>query len=1226
MDVAIQFQCQGCGNPFTVAEQMAGQMAQCNRCGTVVTVPYPSATPQAYHQAPGYPVQGGYSAQTPTQAAPLVPTGHAPQYAAYPGMQPAMPYPGAGQTMPGAPYSPNLPPAKPAASSGVLLPVAIGGGVAAAILVLGGILFFVFGGSSNDVATVAESPTQSAANVAVSPSAPPPMDPPPIAPASSSQATNSNPPSNQAPSLPTASPADNGASAPSVPPVVASAPSKGGLENTTASAASFVPGSKPTVPLRVQLGGKHVSYALQSDDEDAWEKAFNPQRGKLEEKDALFPWTAKADPVPAPLEYKKGKITSSYPKDLSYKLELPTGPSNFVFAHASHSRQHSLVAVDLRTGKAIGKPVLINEFDRQPKFSPDGRYLAIKPPARTAVKIYSFATGGLAQELLAPEGETLRSFTFAGPHQFLGLAWDHQWGNRLYLWDIKTGAVRLQVELPDRKRSWMRDDTLTVSPGGKYAVFVSNNRLDVVDLETGQAAGQTPLGDELSDSYGTAFSADGNLFAMIGRFSRIGERLVVVDMNDGTLKTNTRSNSWFGFGGGGPALRFLPQGELLLFKNATLLDPESGRAVWELDNPHRQTVMMLRMTDALVMVKDGKQPGLQTVSLPTQIPNALEQVRKGGAATDVSLPPFTVVKVERDTKKTLPTGATSWNYQPTPSEAGFSGKIRDVEVAGTGDRLRAAMFAGPKLQQIVLHRESKTTVSGHPVHRFLVERIDLATGDKTAAMPIPDRYALIDVSRSGNFAAIAFTDTDRGVTRVDILGLEPRKHVLGFRPYADEAAEAEMRLKAKGGESPGEIKTIEFINDERLITISPTGKLVLWNVATGEALYHYEQFGRVLAFSPTRGHFIALHKGNFRIFNSLTGEVAGSLETPYSGLFCRGAAFRADGAEFCALMDAGNDKIMVRWNMTTGQVEQEFPIHADAVPAKLNNQPPDWNLAYRDSDHLLLASGCLINLPRRAIVWRYANLQDSTVLGNRDAWSWHWFRQANGGLQLSREEMPSRQVLASAANVKLEDQLLLYPGGAAKLDVDLSSVGLQGYQPVAREAIEQSLAQRGIGLHAEGVPLTLRASENSTGNKLAVAKTSSRFDKPLPGQAPDQIIEQKQLLSHFAILDSSGKPAWSQTVICPMRTSGRVAGNDVEAALRKEMYEGFTSMLSAKRMSLGIPTYIFKPLTSILAGESEFHQGVERKPSTSDQPPSQPARSGSDQPFISNPFGGAATP
>jgi WD40 repeat protein len=1120
----------------------------------------------------------------------------------------------------------------------MLLPLAIGGGVAVVVLALGGILFFAFGrnDSSPEIAAAPDPPAAASTPVAV-PAVQPagiPANPSSAGSASATSAASSSPP-------PSSSPSSNSTAEP----VSTATPTPAATPLTTAPAATpgpMVPvapsvgaNGKPIVPLRVRLNvssGNRPNAGQESEvDDESWEKLGSLAK---EDSEALASWTAKADPPPSALEYKKGKITTNFPKDARYELELPEGPGNYVFANASARGNHAYLPVDLRTGKTVGKPVVTDIHAWNPKFSPDGRYVAFPPFGnRGGIRVYSFATGEQIQEITENEGDWIKKITFAGTHKLLVAVWGSNWKHRLHLWDLKTGELSLEVQFPDDWKNRLVEETVTASPGGKYAACVLGNKVSIIDLETGQAAGQVSIGDRMVSARGVGFSSDGERLALFGHFSGSGDRLIVVEMNQGVVQTNVRTNIHFGFGNDGPTVQFTPDNEMILYKSEALLDTKSGRPVWKFDNRWHETIKMLRMSDVLVMVKDGKQPGLQTVSAPgSQIAKALEHVRRGGSGSDINLPPLTEAKLAAGSQKTLRDQRESWTYQATPAIAGYSGDAKSTLVAAAGDNIRGARFAGPGLGQVILHRESRTSVDGRPESKYQVERLDLETGVKTSALPIPEPYALCDASPSGNLAAIALTETDRKVTRVDVVALSPKKHLLGIRPYTEDASKADTRMKLRSQENDGEARTIALLNDERLLTLNPKGKLVVWEVATGNAVYYYEKFGRLLAFSPNREHFVAAHKGHFRMFKSDTGDVVGSLETPYSGAFCRGAAFRADGGELCAVMDAGNDKIVVRWNLSTGQVEQEFPISGDAFRGSGNEQASERNLVYRGNDHVLIANEYLLDLTKRAIVWRYAGISDNVVMGNSDARSWHCLARGGdeeGAVTLVSRDMPSQRVAASAATVQLDDQLLLFPGGAVKLDIDLSGVGLQTHHAAAQKAIEESLEQRGIGVQPSGVPMTLRAGEQATGAKLGVSKSTNPFGAPaLPrfNQTPDQVIDQKVLHSHFTILDSSGRPAWTQTISVPMRSWGSIKEGNAQAILRQEMYDSFTSMLSAKRVSLGIPTFIFKPLTQIVAGESEFYAGGERDPKVREKPQEAAPAGQPNQPFSSNPFGAAATP
>src|SRR5438128_140249 len=72
--MAITFECEGCGKPFTVGDQFAGKIGQCKRCGLRMTIPSTSvedaygldeAHAEAAPLPPRSPVQGPAPARRP---------------------------------------------------------------------------------------------------------------------------------------------------------------------------------------------------------------------------------------------------------------------------------------------------------------------------------------------------------------------------------------------------------------------------------------------------------------------------------------------------------------------------------------------------------------------------------------------------------------------------------------------------------------------------------------------------------------------------------------------------------------------------------------------------------------------------------------------------------------------------------------------------------------------------------------------------------------------------------------------------------------------------------------------------------------------------------------------------------------------------------------------------------------------------------------------------------
>ena len=109
----------------------------------------------------------------------------------------------------------------------------------------------------------------------------------------------------------------------------------------------------------------------------------------------------------------------------------------------------------------------------------------------------------------------------------------------------------------------------------------------------------------------------------------------------------------------------------------------------------------------------------------------------------------------------------------------------------------------------------------------------------------------------------------------------------------------------------------------------------------------------------------------------------------------------------------------------------------------------------------------LINLKTRAIVWRYHMPfgQGHFAVNAPDENTWYGIRKINANddsIFLTYMPTPSQPVRNKADLVSLEQQLVLYPGMAVRLHIDLNGVGMGELTPSVTKAVQQSLESRGF--------------------------------------------------------------------------------------------------------------------------------------------------------------------
>jgi hypothetical protein len=131
--MTIAFNCPGCGNPFRVADEMAGKKGKCPKCGTITTIPSGAGVPAPTRSAPPPPPM-------PVQTRPSAPP--PPPRAVAPPPPPASASPFADMVADEQPADDDTMPRRRRRKSSLMLPLLIFGGIL--ILAGGGLALWLF--------------------------------------------------------------------------------------------------------------------------------------------------------------------------------------------------------------------------------------------------------------------------------------------------------------------------------------------------------------------------------------------------------------------------------------------------------------------------------------------------------------------------------------------------------------------------------------------------------------------------------------------------------------------------------------------------------------------------------------------------------------------------------------------------------------------------------------------------------------------------------------------------------------------------------------------------------------------------------------------------------------------------------------------------------------------------------------------------------------------------
>lgn len=947
--------------------------------------------------------------------------------------------------------------------------------------------------------------------------------------------------------------------------------------------------------------------------------AANRPRGPQPEAPPAEPppvssWVAKPDPPQSPVEYKKGKIAIPLPSNA--ELRLPHGPSHFILGYARDFRNEIWEVIDLRSGKGIGKPLKAKlEFNHNTEtFSPDGRYLAAvqhRMGEETPIAIWSFITGDIAQ-VLKLNSWRIAPLRFGAPHQLVTL---HEVDSKLSvltLWNLQTGQKIREVPFPASKGDErLLTDSLAVSPGGRFAAVMLGKQLGVVDLTTGEPAGAATLPVLPSSCEGAAFSPDGAELAILVSAGS-GHRLFIVDFASGRIQVDHdyrgRLQHYFY---DGPVLDWLPDKSGLVYEGHVLLERKTGEEVWYFPSTDGNPRRFIRDGEILVLLRNRSDKVLQTLELPDkEISKAMQAIRDGGAAVDSILPPLTTPDLFSVASQALPSGSTPWSLTPDAVGPTPRGQDRDVLIAKSGESVRRAMFAGPAVGKVVVQKEV-TPPAGpgrRPQRQVVIERYDMVSGQRGDSLPVPHVYQLADVSPSGRMAVVAFAPEGNKYDRLDILGFAPKKHIAAWRPYGGEppqqvatAGESRSRFHSLWGlpSDPRSIAWVSLLDDEHLLTLNTTGKLICWKLPECKAVYSFADFGEPMAVSAGRKYIAGGHFGEFRVFEAATGRCVGDLASPLLGSRAIRGAFRPDGKELVAVIDALTDKMLVRWDLTTGKLTQEIPLPAvsvsNFVPFFSGFNGTRLGLEYRGDQHLMIDDQFLFDLDKRALVWRYHLPLGHYAANSPDERSWYLVRKNSAvdqSLFLTSFDTPSANVLEKSANESLERQLVLYPGLSVRVMVDLSAAGMEELLPTIEKAVAQGLESRGLKVDP-AAPLTFSvvAAQRSTGEEIAVYSGRSPFHSPFfrSYDQPKETVAQEEMVCRLAVSDSTGKVLWFMDRAARMRDFGSVRSDNAGQELRDEMVKRFESVLAGSGSATqSLPRYIFADLNTILAGQSQL--------------------------------------
>jgi hypothetical protein len=884
-------------------------------------------------------------------------------------------------------------------------------------------------------------------------------------------------------------------------------------------------------------------------------------------------WKVAIDPPAMPLTVEGKDLSIPIPQGFGHGAgELfPSSVSPFVALGKNGFDNDVREVWDLRTKTKVGTLRGKADYGKTTALSPDGAFIAGKPTFRDAIEVRSTQNGKLVQTV-----EPIPAWTsfvdFGHKGQVIG-------GNlrdkSLRVWSVKSGEPAFDLHFG----GGVEAKSTAFSPGRRYFAIYSkdDSTLRVFDLsDGGKVAGEQVVtkgdGDAFNpDCKGVAFSNDGaDLAAIFEQFGKV--RIVAWDGKDGKItadhsidpksKDKVAIPTFYEDLG----IQWLPDKSGWLAFGSSIVDRESGLKVWNLPfDTQNFTVSPRRLIDnerALIVFGGGKI--LRVAPVPhDKVKEAVKIVREGGNAADAALPKLKPADWSGVKSVSYSQAAAPWSATPDPAPASSRLASRPIALKTKLGEISSIAMSGPTTAQAVV--AGSPSAFGKPdtnegVQRW-VDRYDLAGGRHLGRVDIPAVSEFVAFSPDATKILIREAKTK---DRLDVFGVDG-KPVVGWRPYDREAGDG--RAVTYAG----------FLDADRVVTLSGSGRLVLWSLPQVKAVYSVEDaFHGTPTLSPGRSTLAGFSGETIRFIDAATGSIKGESPGPAVSVGQRvelkASTFRGDGAEWAGLFGGGQ---IVRVDVKSGKVVAEFlsPVLAG-------------QLEYCGPNYLMADGKNLIDLAYQRAFWAYQSGPSSSDSPDGR----HWFvcaRSPNDPAYLAAVMLPEKgmeKIAAMAADPN--SPAVVRPGMKVSLQLEFNGPPRKPdeFRKAVYDLVASKLKAAGLAV-APGQPVTfaVRVTEKNTGETLQLRKIGF-------GAAPGGPFNRDNLLSipvvdldsSLTVADASGAvPAASSSF--GMRSFFHIlhlpAGEkDVEQYLKVQQWNGLKHWLETTSM----PYFVARSGTEIV--------------------------------------------
>jgi len=346
--------------------------------------------------------------------------------------------------------------------------------------------------------------------------------------------------------------------------------------------------------------------------------------------------------------------------------------------------------------------------------------------------------------------------------------------------------------------------------------------------------------------------------------------------------------------------------------------------------------------------------------------------------------------------------------------------------------------------------------------------MDMTTGKGLGSAAIAGKYKLVAMNDAGDEVLMSADDhrENKGMLEVWKLGKTGIERVRGWKMQRDDK---DWNTEAHWG---------TYIDEKRAITKANHGRIVLWDLTTGQPLAASDDDARLdaVTLSPDRNWLAMVGNNTVKVLDLKTLEMIANKEI---GMPMSAVAFSPDGKR---LAIGGFTQLEILDVATGASLWQE---------KRRGSFGHSNEVQWTDNNHLLIGRNMLVDVESGKPLWDYSGADKLEYLGGY-VWCYVTEGRDRGMVPL---KLPHEAAKTAAKNwVPPPVEYLLKPGDA--LAVDVSALGDQQQMLTAEEGILKQMLKIGYKYNQQAPTKIIAMTETGQTQKLSYRTFGFRAGGP----------------------------------------------------------------------------------------------------------------------------------